>query len=186
METGKLIFVTGGVRSGKSAYAEKMAVDLGKKLGSNLHYMACGVPSDEEMVARIARHREDRQNASAPWKTWECPYHLQRIAKHFTKQDILVLDCVTTLLNNYLFDRALDEPEQVISCILMDVACLQENSAGLIVVSNEVAQGLTTEEPFTRMYQYILGNVHQGIVDQADTAYLVENGLPICKKGVAQ
>lgn len=186
METGKLTFITGGVRSGKSSYAEKAAIKLGQNLQANLHYIACGMPSDKEMTARIARHKEDRQNASAHWETWECPYHLHRIAKHFSKQDILVLDCVTTLLNNYLFDCNMDDPERVIDYLLTDIVSLQETSAALIVVSNEVTIGLPFEEPSIKKYQYILGNVHQAIVDQSDTAYLVENGIPICKKGAAQ
>ncbi|TRM12090.1 bifunctional adenosylcobinamide kinase/adenosylcobinamide-phosphate guanylyltransferase [Lentibacillus cibarius] len=183
MEKGKLIFVTGGVRSGKSSFAENMAINLSRQLEANLHYIACGVPSDEEMSERIARHRENRTNASPPWKTWECPYHLQRISNYFSKQDILVLDCVTTLLNNYLFECNMDEPDQVIDCISIDIASLKRASAGLIVVSNEVAQGIPNQEPFIRNYQSILGNVHQNIVNRADAAYLVENGIPICKKG---
>lgn len=186
METGKLIFVTGGVRSGKSSYAEKMAERLGSKLESNLHYLACGIASDQEMAARIDRHRKDRENSSGHWETWECPYHLERVARHFSKKDVLVLDCVTTLLNNYLFDRALHEHEWLIDCLLTDINSLRENSAWLIVVSNEVTQGLAFEEPLTRSYQYILGQVHQRIVEQADAAYLIEYGIPVCKKGATK
>ncbi|SFD40723.1 adenosylcobinamide kinase /adenosylcobinamide-phosphate guanylyltransferase [Lentibacillus persicus] len=183
METEQLIFISGGVRSGKSSFAETMAADLSKKQGTILHYIACGVASDEEMAARITRHRKDRENASVDWSTWECPDHLQRIANHFSKHDILVLDCVTTLLNNYLFDGNMSDPEHVINVILTDLISLRETSATLIVVSNEVTQGVPFEQPSIRNYQYILGNAHQHIVDQADTAYLVENGMPICKKG---
>ncbi|RYG72403.1 bifunctional adenosylcobinamide kinase/adenosylcobinamide-phosphate guanylyltransferase [Lentibacillus lipolyticus] len=183
MEKGKLIFVTGGVRSGKSSYAESMAVAWSKQLASNLHYVACGVPSDQEMTERIARHQESRENALVSWETWECPYHLQDLANHFSKQDILLLDCVTTLLNNYLFACRIEKPEQALDYILTDIASLQEAAAGLIVVSNEVTQGILDEESLTKNYQYILGNVHQKIVEHADAAYLIENGIPIRKKG---
>ncbi|GGJ99506.1 adenosylcobinamide kinase/adenosylcobinamide phosphate guanyltransferase [Lentibacillus kapialis] len=185
METGELIFVTGGVRSGKSSYAENKAIELSRKSEAKLHYIACGMPSDEEMAERIARHQANRESVPVHWKTWECPYHLQCIAGYFSKQDILVLDCVTSLLNNYLFDCALDDPPNAIESILTDITCLQETAAALIVVSNEVTQGMPHSESFTRNYQYILGNVHQQIVYYADTVFLLENGLPICKKGAA-
>ncbi len=105
MEKGKLIFVSGGVRSGKSSFAEKKAAEWGKKQTLHLNYIACGVASDSEMRNRIARHQKSRASASMNWKTWECPYELARIAGRFSKQDLLVLDCVTTLVTNYLFEK---------------------------------------------------------------------------------
>lgn len=183
MEKGKLIFVTGGVRSGKSSFAEELATDWSRKQDGNLHYIACGVSFDNEMRARITRHREQRSSASVNWKTWECPYNLQRISSHFSKQDILVLDCVTTLLNNYLFHQHIDKPGVVLDCMLTDIFSLQEASSGLVVVSNEVMQDVPQLETLIRKYQHILGNVHQNIVARADSAYLVESGIPICKKG---
>src|SRR5699024_1576768 len=186
METGKLIFVTGGVRSGKSSYAEKMAMDLGRDQEANLHYIACGDLNDTEMSARIARHRRDRENAPVHWETWECPYNVQRIAKHFSKRDILVLDCVTTLLDNYLFELMMKESEWLIDCLFDEITSLQEAYSVLVVVSNEVTQGVPFKEQLMKKFQYILGNLHQKIVHQADTAYLVENGIPVCKKGAAE
>lgn len=185
MEKGKLTFVTGGVRSGKSSFAEELATDWSRKLDANLHYIACGVPSDKEMRERIARHQENRSGASENFQTWECPYNLQHISSHFSKQDILVLDCVTTLLNNYLFNQHIDAPGAVIDYMLTDIFSLQKASGELVVVSNEVMQGITHQASLTRKYQYILGNVHQTIVAWADTAYLVESGISICKKGGA-
>ncbi|MBP1969970.1 adenosylcobinamide kinase/adenosylcobinamide-phosphate guanylyltransferase [Virgibacillus natechei] len=185
MEKGKLIFVTGGVRSGKSSFAEELATNWSRDLDVNLHYIACGVPSDKEMRERIARHQENRSGASGNFQTWECPYNLQRISSHFSKQDILVLDCVTTLLNNYLFHQNIDDPSGLMDRMLTDIFSLQKASGGLVVVSNEVMQDVPHQASLTRKYQYIIGIVHQNIVDQADTAYLVESGIPICKKGVA-
>ncbi|WP_010530005.1 bifunctional adenosylcobinamide kinase/adenosylcobinamide-phosphate guanylyltransferase [Lentibacillus jeotgali] len=186
METGKLIFVTGGSRSGKTSYAEKMAIDLGQDLEANLHYIACSDSIDMEMSERIARHRRDRENAPVHWETWECPYNVQRIARHFSKRDILVLDCVTTLLDNYLYELMMKEAEWLIDCLFDELTSLQEASSVLIVVSNEVTQEVPFKEQLIKKYQYILGSLHQKIVYQADTAYLVENGLPICKKGAAE
>ncbi|UJL46624.1 bifunctional adenosylcobinamide kinase/adenosylcobinamide-phosphate guanylyltransferase [Virgibacillus sp. NKC19-16] len=186
MEKGKLIFVTGGVRSGKSSFAEELATDWSRELDANLHYIACGVPSDKEMRQRITRHQENRSIASINWKTWECPTNLQRISSNFSKQDILVLDCATTLLNNYLFDQNINDSSVVMNYMLTDIFSLQEASSGVIVVSNEVMQDVPHQASVTRKYQYILGNVHQNIVEWADAAYLVESGIPVCKKGGAE
>ncbi|MGP4106755.1 bifunctional adenosylcobinamide kinase/adenosylcobinamide-phosphate guanylyltransferase [Virgibacillus sp. L01] len=183
MEKGKLIFVSGGVRSGKSSFAEEMAIEWGEQHALKLNYIACGVPSDREMYDRISRHQQNRSSAPLPWKTWEYPYELYRISSQFSKQDILVLDCVTTLVNNYLFEKNMVDPNEVIKCILRDIFSLQEAAAGLIVVSNEVNQEIPSQTTLTGKYQSILGNVHQNIVSQAGGAYLVENGIPIQKKG---
>lgn len=186
MEKGKLIFVSGGVRSGKSTFAEEMAIEWGEQQALKLNYIACGIPSDREMYDRIARHQKNRSSASVPWKTWECPYELHRISSQFSKEDMLVLDCVTTLVNNYLFEKNMANPNEVMNCILRDIFSLQETAAGLIVVSNEVNQENPSQAILTGKYQYILGNIHQNIVSQAGVAYLVENGIPIQKKGAVE
>lgn len=186
MEKGKLIFVTGGVRSGKSSFAEETAGALSEQTGLNLHYVACGIPSDGEMRERISHHQDDRLAASVHWQTWECPYQLQRISSHLSKKDIIVLDCVTTLLNNYLFDRNRHQTNKVIDHILTDIFSLQKVCAHLIVVSNEVFQGKSHQESLTRNYQHMLGTIHQKVVSQADQAYLLENNIPIRKKGATR
>lgn len=184
MEAARMIFISGGVRSGKSSFAEATAEQLSMQYGGKLHYIACGMASDAEMRSRIIRHQTARNRSSSEWQTWECPYQLERIAANFTKQDTLVLDCVTTLLTNYLFVRNMKDKQAVIAQVLADINSLRNACGHLIVVSNEVFQDIPYQDTMTKAYQEMLGLVHQGIVHMSDQAYLIESGLLICKKGV--
>lgn len=178
-----MIFITGGVRSGKTAYAEALAESLSEEHKSELHYIACGVASDPEMKKRIHRHQTKRSEAIADWKTWEQPYQLDQIAAQFTNKDVLVLDCMTTLLNNYLFMCRMTDKHQVISSLLTDVDSLSKTCRQIIIVSNEVFQGMPHKDKLTTTYQELLGTIHQQIVRKADHAYLIEHGVTVCKKG---
>ncbi|GGP15252.1 bifunctional adenosylcobinamide kinase/adenosylcobinamide-phosphate guanylyltransferase [Oceanobacillus neutriphilus] len=183
METEKLIFITGGVRSGKSAFAEQLAVKHARETDSNLHYIACGIPSDVEMQERIKRHQQDRKQSGSVWRTWEQPVHLSHIARQFTRQDVILLDCITTLLNNYLFQEELNDANTVLEYIREDITELCNYAGEVIIVSNEVLQDIPYENELTRNYQALLGNVHQQSVERASLAILVESGIPLMKKG---
>lgn len=183
METGKLIFITGGVRSGKSAFAEQLAVGHAWETDSNLHYIACGIPSDREMQERIQRHQQDRKQSESAWRTWEQPVHLSHIANQFTGQDVILLDCMTTLLNNYLFQEEIIDAPTVLELVKKDIRALCSRAGEVIIVSNEVLQDIPYEDGLTLHYQKLLGNMHQQIVENAILAILVESGMPLVKKG---
>src|SRR5690606_24637861 len=96
-----LIFVTGGVRSGKSSFAEKLAI---KQVESNhLHYVATSMDTDTEMHDRIHRHKERREASSAHWITWEVERNIGRLHEKIAQNSIILFDCLTTLVNNELF-----------------------------------------------------------------------------------
>ena len=79
-----IIFITGGVRSGKSQFAEKIAMERWQSSGSGqLHYIAAMQPSDSEMEKRISRHQEDRRQSGCQWKTWEQPISIGEIGFPF-------------------------------------------------------------------------------------------------------
>lgn len=184
MEAANMIFITGGVRSGKSSYAEALAERLSELQNQRkLHYIACGVASDPEMHVRIKKHQKKRANATLEWKTWEQPYNLCKIADEFSNKDILVLDCLTTLVNNYLFQLQMTDENEVISHVLQDIDHLSATCDQFIIVSNEVFQGMPHSDSLTLKYQKILGTIHQHIVNKADHAYVIESNIPICKKG---
>jgi len=184
MEAANMIFITGGVRSGKSAFAEALAERLSEHQNQRkLHYIACGVASDPEMRARIQKHQQKRAEAAVEWETWEQPYNLCKIADEFSNKDILVLDCLTTLVNNYLFQLQMTEENEVISRVLQDIDHLSAACDQFIIVSNEVFQGMPHSDSLTLKYQKILGTIHQHIIKKADNAYLIESDIPICKKG---
>jgi adenosylcobinamide kinase/adenosylcobinamide-phosphate guanylyltransferase len=191
VEARGFIFITGGVRSGKSTYAERTALRLAAEIGGSLHYIATCRWTDEEMVKRIARHQRERRGKGVNWKTWEKPVDIIEIAPSFTGKDIVLLDCLTTLLNNELFlDNGNGElwknhsfQESVKQSIKQGLIELQKRCHSLLIVSNEVLQEdiMSFDGVFT--YGKLLGHLHQWIVQRSKSAYLVEAGIPMLMKG---
>lgn len=181
----KLIFITGGVRSGKSRFAEERAASI-RTENSTLYYIACGQASDVEMEARISRHQQDREKAIVPWQTVECPKDVGSAASQLEANAVVLLDCVTTLLSNELFlhedwSNALFQ-EQTKQKIQRDIEKLNESSEALVIVSNELGHEPLDGE-LVSVYARLLGEIHQWIVSKADEAYLVEMALPQVMKG---
>lgn len=188
MAEGSLIFITGGVRSGKSSYAERTAARIAEKTAGKLHYIAAGKASDSEMEARIRKHQDDRDKSGLGWTTWEKPSKLEEISGNFSNQDIILFDCLTTLLNNEFF-RAEDLwqtrkfQESLSSEILRAIIEIRKKCSCLIIVSNEVLNEAIGENELVFIYAKILGKLHKEIVKLADEAFLVEAGIPIQMKG---
>ncbi|USK50171.1 bifunctional adenosylcobinamide kinase/adenosylcobinamide-phosphate guanylyltransferase [Bacillus sp. CMF12] len=188
MAEGSLIFISGGVRSGKSSFAERTAAGLALKTDGKLHYIAAGKAYDPEMEARIQRHQDDREKSGLSWTTWEKPSALEAISGNFNNQDIILFDCLTTLLNNELFRaedvwRNREFQENLSSDILRAITEIRKKCRSLIVVSNEVLNEPIGKNELVITYSKILGTLHRNIVDMADEAYLVEAGIPIQMKG---
>ncbi|OIK14153.1 hypothetical protein BIV60_12305 [Bacillus sp. MUM 116] len=183
-----LIFITGGVRSGKSSFAERKGLELAAETGGNLIYFATGVPSDVEMEERISKHQQDRAAGKYQWKTVEQSSDIGLRAVEFTKRDTILLDCVTTLLNNELFatETSWDNSflESVKERIFNGITKIKEQSKTMIVVSNEVVYEPIHEKELVIIYGRLLGHIHRQLVKDADEAYLVEAGIPIMMKGM--
>jgi adenosylcobinamide kinase / adenosylcobinamide-phosphate guanylyltransferase len=188
MAAASLIFISGGVRSGKSSFAEKTALELAKENGGQLNYLATGVASDQEMKERIAKHQSDREIGNYRWKTIEQSLNIGEIAHFFNDEDIILLDCVTTLLNNELFsaNQKWDESflTKVMETIITGINDIRDRAKVLIVVSNEVFHESMVENEMVFSYGRILGKIHQQLVKNADQAFLVEAGIAINMKGV--
>ncbi|MFJ7676897.1 bifunctional adenosylcobinamide kinase/adenosylcobinamide-phosphate guanylyltransferase [Peribacillus sp. NPDC046944] len=186
MENSRLYFITGGVRSGKSSFAEKKAVELAIQSGGNLHYLACGRSSDAEMEERINRHRQDRHRSPLAWRTSEYPTDVSRIGKDLDAKSIVLLDCLTTLLDNELFlpnvPLTEDFLHKVFTKIIKGIGEIRKEAQSLIIVSNEVLQEPIFQDEFLHTYGKVLGLLHQAIVERADEAYLVESGVPLRMK----
>ncbi|AQQ54314.1 bifunctional adenosylcobinamide kinase/adenosylcobinamide-phosphate guanylyltransferase [Planococcus lenghuensis] len=177
MAAGKLIFVCGGVRSGKSNYAEKriLEVDSARRI-----YIASGKASDAEMEARIQRHRNEREGLG--WLTIEQPTDLAQTISHLKKGDAVLWDCLTTYLANELYDgwETGAECATIPGCMDRKWRLLQEairnirEIAGLVViVSNEVL-----DEPVqSEIYQRWLGMMHRWLAAEADEAIEIEFGM---------
>jgi adenosylcobinamide kinase/adenosylcobinamide-phosphate guanylyltransferase len=187
METASLIFITGGVRSGKSSFAEQTAVDIAMETGGPLYYLATGVPFDGEMNERIKKHQYDRERGKNPWKTIEQSVNIGEIAGHFQGDEVILLDCLTTLLNNELYaaNHTWDENflRTVFEKIITGVLNIKKRARTLIIVSNEVLHEPIQDNELISTYKRLLGQLHQLLVKEADIAYLVDSGIPVRMKG---
>lgn len=191
MARSALYFITGGVRSGKSRFAEQMAIEWVEAYGGNLHYLACSRVFDEEMAKRVARHQQDREASPVSWQTWELSTDIERITKGTMPDSVVLLDCLTTLVDNELFTHESFTPDKpfeqaflqaIFAKIIDAVEVIRQQVACLIIVSNEVIQDVIFGDEFLKAYGGMLGTLHQEIVEQADIAYLVEWGVPVVKK----
>lgn len=187
-EQSSLIFISGGVRSGKSRFAEILAGKWKEQISGQLHYVAAGQPSDQEMKERIMRHKQDREYSGFHWRTWEIPRNLSPLSSVLSKDDIVLLDCLTTLLNNEFFHdegcwKDKDFSETIYYKILGEIKQVVKQARATIVVSNEVLWEPMADQGLVFSYSKVLGLLHQSLVKECDYAYLVEAGIPILMKG---
>lgn len=176
---GQFILVLGGARSGKSAFAQKLA----QSQELNVTYVASALPIDEEMERRIAKHKEARP---IQWATVEAPYSADTaVITACKKEQFVIWDCVTVFLSNILlecFDKGLeaDEAEALILSRFSYMLCKLEGCPGtLVAVSNEVGLGVVPEYPLGRSFRDISGRVNQILAQQADKVFFVVAGIPV-------
>ncbi len=185
-----LVFITGGVRSGKSSFAERMAEEIAVKTRGQLYYLATGVPFDSEMKERIQKHKEDRAKGKYGWKTLEQSENISELACSFQGHEVVLLDCLTTLLNNELYSAEQNWNDDYIGKVMekaiTGILQIKTQIRTLIIVSNEVLHEPIQENELILTYKKLLGKIHQKIVKEADKAYLVEAGVPILMKGVQE
>lgn len=172
---GELIFIIGGARSGKSRYAVKLA----KKTGKEVVFLATGIAKDEEMKNRIKLHRESRPSS---WRTIEegkDPLGVLINLKENYK--VVILDCLTFFISNLLLDGVKEK------LILKEIKRLAEitlkNDYKLIIVSNEVGEGVVPHTQSGRDFRDIAGMANQIIADYAQEVYLMMAGIPLKLKG---
>src|SRR5712692_996208 len=182
---GRLLLVLGGARSGKSAYAQRLAQALG---GDHVLFVATAEAGDEDMAQRIARHQQERP---ASWRTLETPRQVGRaIALHRDNTAVVVVDCLTLLVSNTLLHcGASPDPVAAEAAVQEEVAALvqtcQTSPAICIVVSNEVGLGLVPDPPLGRLYRDLLGRANQALAARAEAVYFMVAGLPVDVKALA-
>ncbi len=185
--TPRLIVILGGARSGKSSFAERLAASSERSVA----FIATATAGDDEMRARIARHRASRPKG---WHTLEEPLDLAGAVRSASDiADVLLLDCITLWLANWLFQRygTHDEEEFVSSALFAEEALQKEVGAllaaldflapnkTLIVVTNEVGLGIVPAYPLGRVYRDALGYINQCLASAADRVYLMVAGLAV-------
>ena len=167
-----LTFVLGGARSGKSGYALEQA----RRLSSGpLIMIATAQALDAEMAARITRHQAERDGN---WRTLEAPLDLAGVVRSLEPGDVAVIDCLTLWLTNQMLAEA-----EIAPAIADVVAAFAESPARLIVISNEVGQGIVPDNPLARRFRDEAGWMHQKVAAAADRAVMVIAGLPVVLKG---
>ncbi len=176
--------VLGGARSGKSAYAEKLATQTGRAVV----YIATARYGDSEMAERIARHRSDRP---AHWTTVEEPQYLAAaIQTHSTPNNVILVDCLTLWLSNLIFSGAEVFPE--VGAIPLPPLFGEQRAALLevlraprgdvVLVSNEVGMGIVPMGAVSRCFTDEAGRLNQAVAAVCDRAVFVAAGLPLTLK----
>ena len=183
---GRLLLVLGGARSGKSAYAQQLAQELG---GARVLFVATAQAWDEEMTQRIAQHRQERPTA---WRTLEAPHHVgQAIALELDDAAVVLVDCLTLLVSNTIL-RLSESPDPAAAAVAVQaeltalLQTCQGNTTTYIVVSNEVGLGLVPDNPLGRLYRDLLGRANQTLAAQAEAVYFMVAGLPVEVKALAR
>lgn len=175
-----LTLVLGGIRSGKSAFAEEMVQDL----GTPTLYLATGLATDPEMKERIQRHRAARPSH---WATLEEPLNLapalDAALGGADQPQAVLIDCLDVWVSNMLLDRQDQERHQIESEVLSALDALLETcsrcAAHVVMVSSEVGLSLVSTNSLGRGFQDILGLVNQRVATVADRVYLVVAGIPL-------
>ncbi|BCB03895.1 bifunctional adenosylcobinamide kinase/adenosylcobinamide-phosphate guanylyltransferase [Bacillus sp. KH172YL63] len=180
---GHIIFISGGVRSGKSSLAEKIAASK-RQPGQPLIYLACGIDTDPEMRRRIQKHQHDRQLSDESWQTIECSGSLHEVVDSIPPDSIVLLDCVTTLLTNIMFAPDGKNGEEAYVDICQSIKMLMHKVRILVVVSNELFSDFPPEHKDVLSFLKILGSIHRSIVGLSTISIDMSAGIPDVKKGV--
>lgn len=178
-------FVIGGARSGKSTFAEMKA----KEYAENVLYLATAVVTDQAMADRVKKHKEQRPKS---WSTLELYSDFKNLVNfpEFMNSDAIMIDCITTLVGNFMFDSKLDfdtcsiekvnELEEKITLEVMSlIDVCNSNNKKLIIVSNETGMGVVPSYYMGNYFRDISGRINSKISLRSDFMYFIFSGIPI-------
>ena len=172
---GKHVLVLGGAKSGKTAFAERLAM----RMGTRPAYVATAEALDSEMRERIATHRRGRAGRFADFEEPVEIAETIRIAA--MRHDAILVDCLTLWISNLLgAGRNVAEEVETLA-----VALDRIETARVILVSNEVGLGIVPDNALARTYRDLAGWAHQRLAEIAGDVYFVAAGLPLTMKGQA-
>jgi adenosylcobinamide kinase/adenosylcobinamide-phosphate guanylyltransferase len=170
--------ILGGVRSGKSREALRIAAGMPAR--SRGAFLATAQALDDDMGARIARHRAERP---ADWETLEEPYDVVGACRTLEgKADVVVLDCLTLWVANLLLRG--DEEKSIFAAVDGLAKFLSERRFSLIIVSNEVGAGVHPATDVGLHFRDALGGANQRIAAAVDRVSYMVAGLPMTLKDV--
>ena len=177
-----IILCSGGARSGKSEFAEQLALSLkGRKA-----YVATGQAFDDEMKDRIKKHQLRR---GKEWITFEIPLHLHENWEQIKNvSDVILIDCLTMFTSNHVFTHGdintQEDANRIESIILEELRLLLEeinnsNDKTVIFVTNEIGLGIIPENKLARYFRDITGRVNREVASAANKMYLTISGVTI-------
>ena len=168
-ENFKTHLVLGGARSGKTKFAEKLALSLTE--GSHMLpiYIATAQAFDTEMQDRIDTHKYERADC---FKTLECPLAIDEPLMRASKDEVILIDCLTLFVSNLLCASSFDNTK-----IESFKSAVKNTKARLIIVSNETGFGVVPDNKLARQFRDVSGKLNQDIASIADKVTMVIAGL---------
>lgn len=164
----RIILITGGVRSGKSSYAEKLALSL----SANPIYMATARVWDEEFRQRVVRHQQAR---GPEWTNIE---EEKELSKHPIEGRVVLIDCVTLWCTNYFFEED-GNVQGALEKVKKEFDRFTDQESTFIFVTNEIGLGGTSENELQRKFADLQGWMNQYIAAKADDVIWMVCGIPM-------
>ena len=164
----RIILITGGARSGKSTYAEKLALEL----SPTPVYLATARIWDEEFRQRVIRHQKRR---GPEWTNIE---EQKELSRHRLEGRIVLIDCITLWCTNFFFDLDADV-EAALQAVKQEFDNFIRQDATFIFVTNEIGSGAVSENAIQRRFTDLQGWMNQYIASKADQVYLMVSGIPV-------
>ena len=182
--SGKLIMVTGGSRSGKSEFAEKLV----RKLGEKCAYIATALVCDEEMRLRVIKHKKRREDDF--WVNYEVPFDAHKVFEDLKSVDIVLFDCITIYITNILYNDSeelniTEKYDFVVEKIKQLLHSAKSSGKTVVFVTNELGSGIVPFEPELRGFRDLAGLANQIIAEKSDDVYVVIAGIPVELKALS-
>ena len=178
----QIILCSGGARSGKSEFAERLALATeGRKA-----YVATGQAFDEEMIDRIKKHQERRGEI---WNNFEVPLHLAKEWQNISQTaDVILIDCLTMFTTNHMMAhgsiQGQQDANQLEATVLTELETLLDSIKScegktVIFVTNEIGLGIVPDNKLARYFRDIAGRVNRTVAMAADKLFLTISGVTI-------
>lgn len=168
-----IYLITGGERSGKSSYAQNLAL----RLSDAPIYVATARKWDDDFQTRIDRHQQERDGR---WTNIEKEKHLSEI--DFSEK-VALIDCVTLWLTNFFTDHKYDVTLSLEEAKKEFLAIANQENVTLIIVTNEIGMGVHAETHIGRKFTELQGWMNQFLASNADEVVLMVSGIPVKIKG---
>jgi adenosylcobinamide kinase / adenosylcobinamide-phosphate guanylyltransferase len=174
----KLILLLGGARAGKSTRALWLASESEGASERGVCFIATAQGLDDDMIARIARHRAERPEH---WRTIEEPYEIDKALRQAGESRVVIVDCLTLFVSNWLlrYEAGSDCEATVRQITTEFLERARSQNQTVICVSNEVGLSVVPDNSLGRMFRDLLGRVNQDFAAAADEVYLLVAGLPL-------